>query len=185
MLLLGARPPGRHTEQHDFFFCIASSVAELVPHIKAFWRGAGSGLHVDGWREVNSADGFRIEVVPRNEAVPSTHTLFFVNLGGYQPGKLEEQHYTVLTVQEDKASAVRAAKQTLFFRHNTIKGTTANSHIDDQYGIDVDDLYNIEEMLLPAQKEQYTIRITPVETTLPEDEVHLGYFKLDKLTRMG
>jgi hypothetical protein len=31
MLLLGSKAPGRHVEQHDFFFGIAASLRELVP----------------------------------------------------------------------------------------------------------------------------------------------------------
>lgn len=37
MLLLGCKPPGRHTEQHDIFFGIAASLRDLVPEIQAFW----------------------------------------------------------------------------------------------------------------------------------------------------
>jgi len=36
MLLLGCKPPGRHTEQHDVFFGIARSLRDLVPEIQAF-----------------------------------------------------------------------------------------------------------------------------------------------------
>ena len=49
--------------------------------------------------------------------------------------------------------------------------------MDDKYGIDVDDLYQIEDILSPTQKELYEIVLTPAEG-LPEDELHLGYFKL-------
>jgi hypothetical protein len=41
MLLLGSKAPGRHVEQHDYFFGIASSLKEMVPAIKKFWRGGG------------------------------------------------------------------------------------------------------------------------------------------------
>jgi hypothetical protein len=118
----------------------------------------------------------------KQDAYPeSENRLFFVNLGGYQAGKLEEQHYTVLTVQNDKALAIQQSKKTIFFRTATIAGMKgANSHIDDKYGIDVDDIYKIEEMLSPSQKERYHIDITPA-IDLPEDEVHLGYFRLEKL----
>ncbi|AMR31301.1 hypothetical protein A0256_07615 [Mucilaginibacter sp. PAMC 26640] len=182
MLLIGSKAPGRHVEQHDFFFGIANSLKDLVPDIKAFWREAGSSIHIDGWREVNSVDGFDIKVVPKAEAANHTpEKLFFIFLGGYQANKLEEQHYTVLTVQTDRAQAIQHAKKTVFFKSNTIaKVKGANAHIDDKYGIDVDDIYNIEEMLTPAHKNNYHIQITP-SANLPDDEIHLGYFKLDKL----
>jgi hypothetical protein len=182
MLLLGSKAPGRHVEQHDFFFGVAHSLKELVPAIKSFWHGTGSSLHIDGWREVTNVDGYHVKVLLKQDAYPeSENRLFFVNLGGYQAGKLEEQHYTVLTVQNDKALAIQQSKKTIFFRTATIAGMKgANSHIDDKYGIDVDDIYKIEEMLSPSQKERYHIDITPA-IHLPEDEVHLGYFRLEKL----
>lgn len=179
MLLLGSKAPQRNVEQHDYFFGVARSLKELVPEIKAFWPEAGNSIHLDGWREVNSVEGYQIRAVTKtNDAASAQKSLFFINLGGYQENKLEEQHYIVLTVQDDRAQATQHAKKTVFFKKNTIKG--ANSHIDEKYGIDVDDIYKIEEILSPSQKERYQIVIVPAEG-LPEDQVHLGYFKLDKL----
>lgn len=182
MLLLGSKAPGRHVEQHDFFFGIARNLKELVPDIKKFWRGAAGNIHVDGYREVNYVDGYQIKVVPKDEAnIQSEERLFFINLGGYQAGKLEEQHYVILSVRKDRAEAIQNAKNTAFFKTNTTVDTNdARAHIDDKYGIDVDDIYNIAEMLTPAQKAKYHIEITP-SPGLPEDEIHLGYFRLDKL----
>jgi hypothetical protein len=181
MLLLGSKAPQRNVEQHDYFFAVARSLKELVPEIKAFWPEAGNSIHVDGWREVNVVDGYQITVLFKEEpAGISTKNLFFINLGGYQENKLEEQHYTVLTVQDDRVQAVQSAKKTVFFKTSSVKG--ANCHIDEKYGIDVDDVYKIEEILSPVQKEKYQIRITPDPAVdLPADKVHLGYFKLDKL----
>jgi hypothetical protein len=182
MLLIGSKAPGRHVEQHDFFMGIATNLKDLVPHIKAFWREAGANVHIDGWREVNAVDDYQIKVILKNDA-PTTQPekLFFINLGGYQENKLEEQHYVILSVNTDRALAIQQAKKTAFFKTNTIKTTKgANAHIDDKYGIDVDDIYSIEEMLTPDQKAKYHIQITPA-AGLPADEIHLGYFKLDKL----
>lgn len=179
MLLLGSKAPNRNVEQHDYFFGIASSVKELIPGIKAFWPEAGNSIHVDGWREVTNVEGYKINIVLKEEdKVLSPHKLFFVNLGGYQAHKLEEQHYVILTVQEDYKQAVKHAKNTLFFKSNNMKG--ANSHIDEKYGIDVDDVYRLEDILDASYKEKYKIEIVP-DTGLPEDEIYLGYFTLDKL----
>ncbi|MFD2865144.1 DUF1543 domain-containing protein [Mucilaginibacter antarcticus] len=182
MLLLGSKAPGRHVEQHDFFFGIAASLPELVPAIKTFWRGAVGNLHIDGWREVNTVQGYSIVVVLKDEnTVPSDNKLFFINLGGYTAGQLEEQHYVILSVNTDRSQAIQNAKKAAFFKTNTIASVKgANAHIDDKYGIDVDDIYKIEEMLPKAQKDKYHIAIAP-GANLCEDEVHLGYFRLDRL----
>jgi len=186
MVLLGSKAPGRNVEQHDYFFGIATSIKELVPQMKAFWPEAGASLHIDGWREVNKVGEFEIRVIgqPHTGDVSETMSevpsrkLFFINLGGYQTNKLEEQHYVVLTVKEDRSLAVKEAKTTAFFKTNFTKG--ANSHIDEKYGIDVDDIYNIEEILDPNLKEKYHIEIVP-NGGLAEDPIHLGYFRLNKL----
>jgi len=179
MLLLGSKAPNRNVEQHDYFFGIATSLRDLVPEIKSFWPEAGSSIHIDGWREVNQVDGYQIKVTPRSGNIStSPHKLFFINLGGYQSGKLEEQHYIVLGVKDDRASAIQDAKKTVFFKTNSVKG--ANSHIDEKYGIDIDDIYRVEDILNPKHKEKYHIEITP-NLEIPDDEIHLGYFKLDKI----
>lgn len=186
MVLLGSKAPKRNVEQHDYFFGIARTIKELVPQMKAFWPEAGASLHIDGWREVNNVDGYEVKVIPKVEntggldemGTESAAKLFFINLGGYQSNKLEEQHYVVLTVKEDRTMAIQDAKKTTFFKTNFIKG--ANSHIDEKYGIDVDDVYKIEEILDPALKENFQIEIVQ-SPSLPDDEIRLGYFKLNKL----
>ena len=180
MLLVGSKAPKRNVEQHDYFFGIASSLKDLVPEIKAFWPEAGASIHVDGWREVNRVGNYAVKVGLKTTAMPSSEKkLFFINLGGYQTGKLEEQHYIVLTVQDDRVLAVQEAKKTVFFKSNTIKG--AGSHIDEKYGVDVDDIYRIEDILPAAYKDKYQLEIDTAPPDLQDDEIHLGYFKLHKL----
>jgi hypothetical protein len=179
MVLLGANPKGRFVEQHDYFFGVAGSLKELVPAIKAAWADAGNTLHLDGWREVNVVEGYQIIVAPKEQtATAPGKKLFFINLGGYQTGKLEEQHYVMLTVQDDRLPAVKESMRSLFYKTNNSPG--AHSHIDEKFGVDVDDMYRIEDILSPEAKEKYQLIITP-GADMPEDEIHLGYFKLDKL----
>lgn len=180
LLLLGAEAPGRSIEQHDYFFGIADNLKDLVPAVRAYWPEAGNSLHIDGWREVTKVGNYAIQVMPQNSETPvSASRLFFLNLGGYTSGKLEEQHYIVLTVQDSKLLAVQEAKRNLFYKTNSLKGI-ATAHIDEKYGVDVDNIYQIEELLLPAFKENYRLAFSD-GANLPEDEVHLGYFKLDKI----
>ncbi|MBW4890185.1 DUF1543 domain-containing protein [Mucilaginibacter sp. HMF5004] len=177
MLLLGCRPPGRHVEQHDFFFGIAPSLKALIPDIKYFWPENKGNIHIDAWREVTAVNGYKVDVVKQTPA-NQTQTLFFINLGGYLPEKFEEQHYTLLTVQPSLASVTKYAKETDFYQHNHFGN--AVSHIDDKYGIDVDDVFKIQDILPAFQKTLYHIQLTPAES-LVEDEIHLGYLPLGKI----
>lgn len=182
MVLLGSKAPQRTVEQHDYFFGIATSIQELVPQMQDFWPEAGSSLHIDGWREVTHVDGYGIHILPNDiKQVDNGKRLFFINLGGYQSGKLEEQHYTLLTVQDDRKGAIKTSTLTDFFKNQSIAAIkSASAHIDEKYGVDVDDVYRIEDVLPAAVKNRYRIALIPDTAVLP-DIVHLGYYKLDKL----
>lgn len=179
MVLIGCKPAGRHTEQHDIFFGIAPSLAALVPQLKDFWPGKHR-LHIDAWREVTTVNGFSVSVHPVAESKErdAPARLFFINLGGYKPGEFEEYHYKMIIAAPNKTAAIREAKATSFFKHTGFTGAT--SHIDDQYGIDVDDSYQIEELLSPQLLNQYALEILP-NATAPEDKWHIGYTKLSSL----
>jgi hypothetical protein len=177
MVLVGCRPKGRYTEQHDVFFGIARCLKDLVPHINAFWTEAKGKFHIDAWREVTQVNGFAVEIVETKEAPENSHHLFFINLGGYRPGEFDELHHKMLVVAADSAKAISLAKQTAFYKTESFKG--AESHIDDKHNLDVDDIYHVKDMLLPLFAEKFHIRIN--QKTTPDDELHIGYLKLSKL----
>lgn len=172
-LVLGCKPQGRNTEQHDVFFGIGNSLKDLLPQIEAFWPDAGK-IHIDSWRTVCVVDDFEITVIPKNSATTTTKKLFFLNLGGYKPDDLEEYHYKFLAVANDKAEAINKAKKSAFFLHNN------STHVDDKYGVDVDDIYEIEDILPPAVKQNFTLHIK-LNSNLPEDKLNVGYLKLTSL----
>ncbi len=176
MVVLGCTPPGRAIEQHDIFFGIAATLEELTPAIQAYWPEGR--VHIDSWREVCYTDGYRIVVKPRGasggEAAAYTK-LYFINLGGYKPGDLEEYHYKIIIAAPDKGAAVRMSTKTAFYKHTGFKG--AESHVDDKYGIDVDDAHEIGDLLSAHDKASFSIHLLPVETAV-EDELHIGYIKL-------
>lgn len=179
MLLVGCRPKGRHTEQHDTLFAIGNNIKSLLPQIKDFWPGAGT-MHIDAWREVNTVNGYAIKIITADKPYINSNKLFFLNLGGYKENEFEEFHYKLITVAADKGEAIKIAKQTAFYKHTGFKG--ADSHIDDKYGIDVDDIYEINDILPTSLKDQYHIHISAAQnSSLSEDEMHLGYLKLSSL----
>jgi len=155
---------------------------DLVPAIEAFWPEAQGSLHVDAWREVNQVNGYRISVVPReaaaNTSVEGADKLFFLNLGGYKEGEFDEFHYKLLVVAKDQGEAIAQAKQTAFYKHTGFKG--AASHVDNKYGVDVDELHPVQDIISKELKEKYSIQIAADDSGV-EDELHLGYFMLHKL----
>jgi hypothetical protein len=178
MILVGCKPEGRHTEQHDIVFSIANSIEETREELLAFWPEAKGRIHMDGWREVNTVDGYRIQVSEKTAASNGGKNLFFINLGGYRPGEFDEPHYKMLVVADDLAQASKIAKESAFYKHTGFAG--APSHIDDKYGVDVDDAYAVSEILSEVAKLRYTLEILEA-ADLPEDELHLGYMPLYKI----
>jgi hypothetical protein len=184
MAIIGCTPKGRFTEQHDVFFGIGANMKDLIPQMIDFWPEAEGKIHIDAWRRVTHVNGHTITVIPANGITESSPEgemkLFFLNLGGYKPGVFEEYHYKMLVASPDAAEAIRESKQTAFYKHYGFEGAT--SHIDDKYGIDVDDMYVVKDILGLAYKQRYALSVSAEkENDLPEDELHIGYFKLDKL----
>jgi len=179
MILTGCRPQGRFTEQHDIFFGIGEHLTNLIPAIKASW--ANGTVHIDAWRQVTHANGYSVNIVPRSEA-PRTGglRLFFINLGGYKPGEFDEFHYKMVIAAEDKGKAIQLAKASAFYKHFNFPG--AASHIDDKYGIDVDDIHDIEDILPAETRSQYAIVVSPAGDAA-DDAMHLGYLNLAKAAK--
>lgn len=178
MVLIGCTPKGRFTEQHDIFFGIGNSLKELVPQMKAFWPEAKGKIHIDAWREVTAVDGFSITIMPKT-TFTNSEKLFFINLGGYKENDFEEYHYKTLTVAKTMGIAVKKSKATTFYKHFSFDG--ANSHIDDKYSLDVDDIHDVTAILALTYGETYSIQITTSATIKKEDQLHIGYVKIDAL----
>ncbi len=85
----------------------------------------------------------------------------------------------MLVVASDKGEAIQASKQTAFYKHTGFKGAT--SHVDDKYGIDVDDMFAIPDILSTSLKEKFSVQISRLETEVREDEVQLGYLTMERL----
>ena len=186
MLLLGCRVKGRYTEQHDIFFGIGQHLKDLIPGIQAAWPEAKGEIHIDAWREVTCVDGCAIAVdilmdLERPAVKPKENNLFFINLGGYKENEFEEFHYKMLVVADSLDAAKNKARKTAFFKHNSVANSVNNrsaaAHIDDKYGVDVDDIYAVKDILSAHFKEKFTIRIS-AKASCAADAYHLGYQKL-------
>ncbi len=176
MMLLGCKPPGRRTEQHDIFFSVGNELRDFVPSILEFWPEADKKIHIDAYRTVTRVEGYSIAITPREEAGEQTGLkLFFVNLGGYKENEFEEYHFKRVVVADTLAGAIAQAKATVFWQSHV------SSHIDDKYTLDVDDIYEIEDLLPGNVKQRFAIRISPAEEGQPEDQIKNGYFKLSAL----
>jgi hypothetical protein len=177
MVMVGCTPRGRLTEQHDIFFGIADDLKDLVPEMKAFWPETEGDFHIDAWREVTAVDGYRVTVVPKSTRFQPKQ-LFFINLGGYKPGEFEEYHYKMLAIADSLSAASKKSMATAFYKHCGFQG--AVSHIDDRYGIDVDDAVAVADALPAHTKENFSLSLTE-DPAAAADTLHIGYLKISKL----
>ncbi|MDR6403873.1 hypothetical protein J2W57_001980 [Chryseobacterium ginsenosidimutans] len=177
-IILGATPKGRNIEQHDVFFGIAESLKDLVPDMKEFWKEADGKIHVDCYQEVRFADGYEVKIVEKGEKT-SDEQLYFINLGGYKKGFFEEFHEQHLMVGTSMGDIVKKAKATEFYKVMGFEG--AVSHIDDKHGVDIDDIFNVNDILPEKMKEKYSIVLKKSDAQSQENPMGLGYLKIDKI----
>ncbi|MCC7436372.1 DUF1543 domain-containing protein [Candidatus Nomurabacteria bacterium] len=187
MLMLGCKPPGRYTEQHDILFTIAEDFVLTETDAKAFWPEAEK-IHIDAWKNVTQVDGYKISVVPKDSMQKENDKkLFFINLGGYKEGEFDEFHYKILVVAENISEAQKKAKESAFCLHHPGISKQSLPHVDDKYGIDVeeDEGYEVQEILPLYLKESYSILIEDIlfDKEISKDEIHLGYQKYEKLKK--
>lgn len=176
MAILGCNPANRFIEQHDVFFGIGSSIVELKQDMYDFWPEAGEKLHIDSYRPVRKVDNYKIQIVDKDETISENGLhLYFLNLGGYKPMDMEEYHYKQLVVASSMAEAIATAKKDVFWKHHN------EPHVDNKYGIDVDDAYLVDDMLGPNFRAKYKIQIEELQETQSEDELTIGYLKLSRL----
>lgn len=177
-IILGATPLGRNIEQHDVYFGIAENLKDLVPEIKKFWAEAKGKIHIDCYQEVQFVDGFKLKIVEKTEE-SSKDQLFFINLGGYQMGKFEELHYQCLMAGKSMSEILKRVKKTEFYKEMGFK--TAESHIDEKLGVDIDDIYKVKDILSPEMKAKYSIILEKTEEIDQENFTRLGYLMLSKI----
>lgn len=179
MILIGCTPKNRLIEQHDMYFGIAEELKNLIPNMNRFWPEAEGVFHIDCWREVSRVENYTIEIIEKTNSINDVQ-LFFINLGGYLPNDFEEYHNKQLIVAKNKSEAIKKVKATEFYKKFSFKG--AESHIDDHYGVDIDEIFNVEEILPLEFKSKYQLKITE-SIDVKVDKNHIGYLKIQKLAR--
>ena len=189
MVQLGGRPKGRLIEQHDIFFGVANQVSELIDDINQHWPEVKNKWHIDSYRAITKIDNFVIKLIESSEQIKSSADLklFFINLGGYQQGSFEEFHYKLLIVAPNQADAIKQAKKSEFYKQFTFKDETspfdAASHIDDKFEVDIDDIYNVNDLLSNVQLVIESISDT--DDLVIEDKEYVGYLSIKNLKKLA
>lgn len=194
MIKIGGRPKGRLIEQHEMFFGVGERVSDFIEAINMHWPEVKNKWHLDAYRSVTLVDNHWVQWQPVSE-IANTHEdtaalkLFFINLGGYLPGEFEEYHHKLLIVAHSQADAIKQAKRSTFYQQYSFNDKhtpfNATSHIDDKQQVDIDEIYNVNDLLTAGR-----LSITPVaasniaDESIQEDKVSIGYLSLKKLRKL-
>ncbi len=193
MVQLGGRPKGRLIEQHDMFFGVANKVSELIENINTHWPEVKNKWHIDAYRAITKVDGYSIKLIDSRDLSATDSTtnlkLFFINLGGYQQGSFEEFHYKLLTVASTQAEAIKQAKQSQFYKAFTYKDKdspfNAASHIDDKFAVDIDNIYNVNDLF---SNFQLVIELIANDSykriNTANDKEYVGYLSIKNLRKL-
>jgi hypothetical protein len=108
MYYLGGTAPKSNIEVHDVQFAVVDSPEQAYSRLAKNWFGDAELLHVDVEAKINWIDGYDVTVTDApDEGGPK---LFFVHMGGYVPGDIDEKHSFDLVVASDKEEAKQKAK---------------------------------------------------------------------------
>ena len=177
IVVLGGRSLKSNIEIHDVRWVIGESLEDTFPQLRKQWIGKMRGLHIDSYKRIKYVDGYEIVISKSNKdnldpVNIENLTLWFVNLGGYNPKKMYEEHEFNLIVAKKAIEAKKKAKK---YWETNLK----NKHNDDYSGINyleqVDDLHSIkiknwEINLIPDPEERS-------EKLIPD---WYGYRRIDK-----
>lgn len=110
MVYVGGYKENANVELHDMRFVVGDKIEDCYGDLIAQWWGDEKMFHMDAWGAVKSADGYKVFV--EDTATEQEESLYFVNLGGYDPEQFTELHKNVLIVAKNHAEAkVRAKAQ--------------------------------------------------------------------------
>jgi len=148
IVVLGGRSLKSNIEIHDVRWVLGKSLEDTFPELRKQWLGKINGLHIDSYKRIEYVDGYKIEISKSNKnnsikANTEDESLWFINLGGYDPKKMYEEHEFSLVVAKKAIDAKKKAKQNWMSNFK-------NKHNDDFSSItnftQVDDIHSIKEI---------------------------------------
>ena len=124
LVVLGGRVRSSHIELHDVRWVVGNTIEETFPQLRQEWFGDKQGLHIDSYAVINFVDGFEVSLrrsIVKKETLfnkkrplkssSKLNSLWFVNLGAYDPNRLSELHEFGLVVAGSANEARRIAKK--------------------------------------------------------------------------
>ena len=178
IVVLGGRSSTSNVELHDVRWVIGETIEDTFSELRKQWIGKSNGLHIDSYKCIKYVDGYEI-VLSKNNKDNSINTqiedvsLWFINLGGYNPKKMYEAHEFTLVVAKEANDAKKIARKNW-------ESTLRNKHNDDYTGIRdfelVDDIHSINKI----KSWEIQLILDPKERSEKLIPDWYGYMRIDK-----
>ena len=148
IVVLGGRALRGNIEMHDVRWVLGESIEDTFPELREKWLGKTTGLHIDSYKRIQYIDGYKVTISKSskdNSMNPEAEdkSLWFINLGGYDPNKMYEEHEFTLVVAKKAIDAKKKAKKNW-------ESKFKNKHTDNYSGIKefeiVDDIHSIKKI---------------------------------------
>ena len=120
LVVLGGRSKKANIEIHDVRWVVGSKIEDTFDALKKDWFGSPKGLHIDSYKKIICVDGYKVNLInfekdkkEKRELVRNKKAqkyLWFVNIGGYIPTSMQEQHEFGLVTASNKIEAKNIAK---------------------------------------------------------------------------
>tara|TARA_B100000579_G_C22668998_1_gene774673 strand:+ start:84 stop:641 length:558 start_codon:yes stop_codon:yes gene_type:complete len=116
IVVLGGRSSKSNIEMHDVRWVLGESIKDTFPELRKQWLGRKSGLHIDSYKRIQYVDGYKIKISKSNKdnsinPQSEDQSLWFINLGGYDPNKMYEEHEFTLVVAKKAIEAKKKARK--------------------------------------------------------------------------
>ena len=163
---------------HDVRWVLGESIEDTFSELRDQWLGKKTGLHIDSYKRIQYVDGYKVSISKSNKdnsMNPKTEdkSLWFINLGGYDPNKMYEEHEFTLVVAKKAIDAKKKAKKNW-------ESNLKNIHTDDYSGIKdfeiVDDIHSIKKI----KSWEIKLIYDPEERSEKLIPDWYGYMRIDK-----
>ena len=120
LVVLGGKANKANIELHDVRWVVGSKIEDTYDTLRKDWFGSPKGLHIDSYKKIKYIDGYKINLIyfekdkiDKEQLVKNNKAkkyLWFVNIGGYDPSSMQENHQFGLVVAKDSLKAKKIAK---------------------------------------------------------------------------
>lgn len=184
---LGGKVKGSHVELHDVRWVIGTKIEDTFEQLRIEWFGSRTGLHIDSYVQISFVDGYEIIISEKsalncsdldkeaslNQPKSNKPCLWFINLGGYDPKELNEQHHFRLVVANDPKKAKRIAM-------SKWKSNNEHLHTDNMYVLN--SMYSVDNCYQIKRINNWIIDLKKDENNRSQEFVPdwYGFMRLDK-----